>query len=135
MNINSVVFVGNAGGDAELKQIGESQVATFSLFVSSGYGDKAISFPVRVSVWGKPATSVAQYVKKGTLNGIVGELVVRKYNDKNGNERLSVEVANTRVSFGPKKTAPANVEFGDEDGNFAKETSAGYDDNEDEFSN
>lgn len=79
---NSIAFTGNLGKDAELKDVGGSQVLNFSVGNSVGWGDKKETLWMGCAVWGKQAGAVAQYMKKGTKVFITGELSTREYEGK-----------------------------------------------------
>ena len=74
--MNSWSFSGNLGQDAETRftQAGEA-VVSFSVGVKSGYGDKASTTWARCSMFGKRGEAVSQYLAKGQLVGIVGEVI------------------------------------------------------------
>ena len=86
-------FTGNLGGDAETRftQSGDAIVG-FSVGVKSGYGDKATTTWARCSMFGKRGEAVAQYLTKGQLVGVSGEVTMRDWQDKEGQKRYSLEV-------------------------------------------
>ncbi len=73
-------FVGNAGGDAEMRVMPTGgQVTTFSVGVNCGYYDKDDKWVdrtlwVRCQVWGKGAEKAADTVRKGHTLCVRGEL-------------------------------------------------------------
>ena len=91
--MNSWNFTGNLGRDAEQRytQSGDS-VVSFSVGVKAGFGDKATTTWANCSMFGKRGEAVSQYLKKGTLVGIVGEVNLRDYQDKEGQKRYSLDV-------------------------------------------
>ena len=91
--MNSWSFTGNLGRDAEQRytQSGDS-VVSFSVGVKAGFGDKATTTWANCSMFGKRGESVVPYLKKGTLVGIVGEVNLREYQDKEGQKRYSLDV-------------------------------------------
>lgn len=91
--MNSWSFSGNLGQDAETRftQSGEA-VVSFSVGVKSGYGDKASTTWARCSMFGKRGEAVSQYLAKGQLVGIVGEVTLRPWKDKEGSEKFSLDV-------------------------------------------
>ena len=86
-------FTGNLGGDAETRftQSGDAIVG-FSFFVKSGYGDKATTTWARCSMFGKRGEAVAQYLTKGQLVGVSGEVTMRDWQDKEGQKRTALDV-------------------------------------------
>jgi len=91
--MNVWCFSGNLGKDAESRYTPSGDVVVqFSVGVKSGYGDKATTTWARCAMWGKRGEAVAQYLTKGQLVGISGEVTLREYTDKEGQKRSSLEV-------------------------------------------
>jgi single-strand DNA-binding protein len=91
MNIWS--FTGHCAANAESRFTpGGDAVVQFSVGVKSGYGDKATTTWARCALWGKRGEAVSQYLTKGQLVGISGEVALREYTDKDGAKRSSLEV-------------------------------------------
>ena len=91
--MNTWQFTGNIGKDAESRFLPNGDpVVSFSVGVKSGYGDKATTTWARCAMLGKRAESVSQYLTKGQLVGISGEVTLREWNDKEGQKRNSLEV-------------------------------------------
>lgn len=91
--MNSWNFTGNIGKDCESRYLPTGDaVVSFSVAVKAGYGDKASTTWARCSMFGKRGESVAPYLVKGQLVGIVGEMSAREWKDKEGNTRTSIEV-------------------------------------------
>ena len=86
-------FTGNLGGDAETRftQSGDA-IVTFSVGVKAGYGDKATTTWARCSMFGKRGEAVAQYLTKGQLVGVSGEVTMRDWQDKEGQKRTALDV-------------------------------------------
>lgn len=90
--MNSLNFTGNAGRDAETRFTPNGDAITsFSVALSSGYGDKKVTTWINCSMFGKRGEAVAGYIKKGTLLGVSGEFQARTYTNKEGVEKLSLE--------------------------------------------
>lgn len=86
-------FTGNLGGDAETRFTPNGDaVVSFSVGVKAGFGDKATTTWARCSMFGKRGQAVADYLVKGQLVGISGEVNLREYDDKSGNKRSSLDV-------------------------------------------
>lgn len=91
--MNNWNFTGNLGKDAESRYTPSGDaVLQFSVGVKSGYGDKATTTWARCAMWSKRGEAVAQYLTKGQLVGISGEVTLREYTDKEGQKRSSLEV-------------------------------------------
>lgn len=113
--MNSVTFVGRLGGDAEQRYTtGGTAVSGFSLAVDRQKKDGQKQPPIwlRVTLWGKQAESLTQYLTKGKQVAVQGELDVREYTDKSGEKRTSVEIQGRQITLlggGDAKPAPANT--------------------------
>jgi len=98
--MTSIITEGNASSDAELRytQAGKP-VAAVTLIVNdrtkNADGDwvDGASSSYRVSVWGSPAEHFAASVTKGTRLIVAGELTVREYTDREGQQRLTREIS------------------------------------------
>ena len=91
--MNAWQFTGNIGKDAESRFLPNGDpVVSFSVGVKSGYGEKATTTWARCAMFGKRAESVSQYLTKGQLVGISGEVTLREWNDQQGQKRSSLEV-------------------------------------------
>lgn len=79
--------------DAEQRftQGGES-IVSFTGAVDAGYGDSKTTSWIKFTMWGKRGTSVLPYLKDKTQIAVSGELANRKWTDKEGQDRYSLEV-------------------------------------------
>ena len=91
--MNNWNFTGNLGKDAELRYTaaGDS-IASFSVGVKSGYGDKATTTWARCSLFGKRAEALTPYLAKGQLVGVTGEVSMREWEGNDGQKRSALEV-------------------------------------------
>jgi single-strand DNA-binding protein len=105
--MNNFSGIGRVGGDPVVTQTKEGKaVATFSVVVDSGYGDKKIGTWIKVALFEKRAT-VAEYISKGDKIGINGEIVNREWTAKDGTKQHTLELANANVTLlASKKDAP-----------------------------
>jgi len=79
-------LVGYIGNDAEMRFTPQGNpVSNFSVAVNSGWGDSKVTTWFRVTVWGKLAESLSQYLTKGKLVLVEGEL---KPDPETGNPRI-----------------------------------------------
>ena len=75
--------VGNLGKDAEYKTTqGGTELCTFSVATTSGYGDAKQTLWVDVTKWGKGAEGLSKLLTKGTKVTAIGELSTREHNGK-----------------------------------------------------
>lgn len=100
--MNSVVVVGRAGQDPEIKYFESGKVKTaFSLAVNR-WDSKTKSETTdwfNIEVWDKQAEFAGEYVKKGRLVAVDGRIAVNKWSDASGveKERFNVIANNVRL--------------------------------------
>ena len=80
--MQNLTITGNLGKDAELRNAGNSEVASFSVGVKNGFGQDANTVWYRCSLWGKPATVFIDSLKKGAKVTINGDLLHKEYDGK-----------------------------------------------------
>lgn len=98
-DLNLCVFIGRLGKDPEVKYTsGGDAVVNISLAVGKKWKDKHSQETkeqttwVPINFWGKPAELIGEYARKGSQMRVNGEFSVRKYTDKDGNERYATEI-------------------------------------------
>ncbi|MBE6618401.1 MAG: single-stranded DNA-binding protein [Ruminococcaceae bacterium] len=90
--MNSINLIGNICNDVELKQTNSGKsVVQFNLAVNRPFTKDVTDF-IPVVVWNQPAEYLSRYARKGTKIAVSGKLTTRKYEDKNGNNRVAYEV-------------------------------------------
>ena len=123
-SVNKVILVGNLGADAELRYTGGGMaVANFRIATTEVWKDKDGQKQEqtewhRISLWGKQAEAVAQYLVKGKQVYVEGRLKTQKWKDKEGNDRTTVEVTADRVTLlggGPRRDAADREEAAGDD--------------------
>jgi len=89
---NRVILVGNLTRDPEIKytQSGKG-VTKFSLAVNNPRNKEETTF-VDIVAWDKLGETCNKYLKKGSNTLVEGRLVIRSYDDKDGNKRKATEV-------------------------------------------
>lgn len=97
MSLNKVMLIGSVGKDPEIKDVGGSKCATFSLATTEKYKDRNGEYRENtewhnVTCWRGPADVVEKYVKKGSMLFIEGKLQTREWTDRDGNKRRSTGV-------------------------------------------
>ncbi|MBI9015351.1 MAG: single-stranded DNA-binding protein [Clostridiales bacterium] len=101
--MNQVVLIGRLTRDPELRYIPGSGTAVtrFSIAVARQFkkeGQPDADF-FNIVVWGKPAESAAQYLVKGRLVAVNGNMRNNNYEDKNGVKHYNIEIVASRVEF------------------------------------
>lgn len=81
-SMNSCAFTGNLTRDAEVKTVGEAEVASFGIAVN-GRRDGEVLF-LNCDLW-RPG-KVAEYLTRGKQVGVSGQLKCREY-EKDGQKR------------------------------------------------
>lgn len=96
-SFNSVVLVGNVGGDPNVRQIGENKVAEFSLATSQKTRDGELTDWHRIVAWSPRAEIIEQYVTKGSRLLVRGSIRYREYTNQGGEKRYVTEIVAQEV--------------------------------------
>ena len=106
--LNHITIMGRLVKDPELRRT-QSGVAVCSFtvavdrdFQSRDGGDKQADF-IDVVAWRQTAEFVSKYFTKGRMIVVDGSLQSRKWQDKNGQNRVSWEVLADNIYFGDSK--------------------------------
>lgn len=106
--MNSLNFTGGLGRDCETRFSAKGDAITsFSVALSSGYGDNKITTWLNCSLFGKRGEALAPYLFKGAQVAISGEFSARPYKTKDGQEKLSLDVRVNDVTLIGGKTDSA----------------------------
>ena len=110
MTLNTATFVGRAGRDAEIRYLENGKsVANFSLAVNRRKKDSDPIW-IKIEVWGKIAQIAADYVKKGSMVGVTGEVDLDSWTDKAGASRSQLKLtANDLRLLGSKSDSQQQV--------------------------
>lgn len=105
--LNRITITGRLTHDPELRttQSGIS-VTSFSIACQRDFknanGDRETDF-FNVTAWRATAEFITQYFSKGSLITVDGRLESRKYTDKDGNNRVAIEIKADNAYFGESK--------------------------------
>lgn len=78
-----LTLAGNTGKDAEFKTTQDGkEFCSFSVGVSTGYGDRKATTWVDVTKWGKGAEGLSRILRKGSKVTVSGEMSTREHNGK-----------------------------------------------------
>ena len=100
MSINKVILTGRLGKNVDVRYTQQGKaVASFSLAVDSGYGDKKHTDWIDIVAWGKMGEVCGNCLSKGSKIGVVGRLSVRSYDAKDGSKRYVTEVVASDIEF------------------------------------
>ncbi len=114
--LNKIMLIGNLGRDPELQVTSDGTPFTrFSLAVSRNYktssGEKREETEwFNIVAWRQLAEICERFLHKGSKVYIEGRVMQRKYTDKNGLERTSVDVNATDMEILTPKSASSGTE-------------------------
>lgn len=113
--LNHITIMGRLVRDPELRRTGSGiAVASFTLAVDRDFGpkdggEKETDF-IDCVAWRNTGEFVSKYFTKGRMAVVSGRLQIRKYTDKDGNNRRAAEIVADNVYFGDsKKDGAANT--------------------------
>ena len=95
--LNRITLIGRVGADPEIRYTQDgTPVAQFNLATTKSWkkgGEKQEKTTWhKIIAWRKLAEIIGQYVKKGSLLYVEGELEIREYEDKQGVKRKTHEI-------------------------------------------
>lgn len=102
--MNKVILLGRLTRDPEVRYTQGAQgtaVARYSLAVNRSYkrdGEPDADF-INIVAFGARGEFAGKYFKKGMMVGVVGELRISSFTDKEGNKRWSTDVVVTEQYF------------------------------------
>jgi single-strand DNA-binding protein len=95
--LNKVFLIGNLGNNPDIKKSEKGTIANFSVATGSSWKDKNGN-KVEHTEWhkivafGRPAEIIEQYLTKGSKVHLEGYLRTRKWQDKSGQDKYTVEI-------------------------------------------
>lgn len=98
MSVNKVILVGRLGRDPETRYTqGGQAVTNFSVATDESFKDRNGERQKKtewhkIVVWGKQAEIAQQYLKKGSLVFIDGQIQTRQWTNKEGTNQTSFEI-------------------------------------------
>jgi single-strand DNA-binding protein len=110
--LNKVMIIGNLGRDPELRFTPNGKaVASFTVAVSrigrDAQGERTEETEwFRVVAWERLAETCNEFLKKGMKVYVEGRLQTRKYTDREGQERTSVEIVASEMVMLDSRGAP-----------------------------
>jgi single-strand DNA-binding protein len=91
--MNQIILVGRAGRDPEVRYFESgTMVANLTLAVNRRKDEDPDWFNLKI--WGKQAQVAADYVRKGSLIGVIGSMTIEKWTDRASGEERSKPVVN-----------------------------------------
>ncbi len=103
MNINVCVLSGRLTKAVELRATGSgTSVASFTMAVDDGWGEKKKTYFLPVIVWQKTAEACAKSLVKGQMVTVKGRITTRNWDDQQGQRHYVTEIVAESVEFGRK---------------------------------
>lgn len=118
--MNKAIVMGRVGKDAECRFTASGQavanfsVATSERFIKDGEKQERTEWH-DIVFWGKLAEVVGEHVKKGSMVLVEGRIEKHKYQDKDGNDRLSVNIVGNHFEFAGGKSSGGSTQSRDEE--------------------
>lgn len=112
MSVNKAILICSAGKDAEVRMVGESKVATFSVATNEKYKDsksgewKENTEWHNIVCWRHTAELAEKYIRKGTQLYIEGKIRTRSW-EKDGEKRYVTEIVADTIQLLGKKEESA----------------------------
>ena len=106
--LNHIVIMGRLTRDPELRRTGSGiAVASFTVAVDRDFpgkdgGEKEVDF-IDCTAWRQAGEFVSKYFTKGRMIVVSGRLQIRKWTDKDGNNRRTAEVVADNCYFADSK--------------------------------
>ena len=117
--MNKIMLIGNLGRDPEMNYTPDgTAVAKFSLAVNrttkSASGERREETEwFNIVAWRQLAETCSTYLKKGQKVFIEGRLTTRKYTDRNGIERMAIDVVASDMEMLTPKDRQGSVSSSD----------------------
>jgi single-strand DNA-binding protein len=107
LNLNKVILSGHLAATPELRQTGSGvYTTTFDIAVNRRFesnGRREVDF-LTIVAWRSTAEFICRYFEKGTAICVAGSIRTRKWQDKEGRNRTSVEIVADEAYFVDGKT-------------------------------
>lgn len=103
--VNKAIIVGRVGADPEVRRTGsDTAVANLSIATNKRWTDNSGEKQERtewhrVVFWERNAEIAEQYVKKGDLIFVEGEIQTRQWEDNEGNTKYTTEIKGYRMQM------------------------------------
>ncbi len=117
MYLNKAIIIGNLTRDPELKSLPSGiQVCSCSVATNRVWKDKSgvrqdATDYHNVVVFGRQASTTAQYLKKGSSILVEGRMQTRSWDGKDGEKKYRTEVIADRIQFGPRKEGAGSASY------------------------
>ena len=100
--MKQVILTGRAGQDPEMKYFESGKVKT-TFSIASNHWDSSTKSEVtdwiNIECWGKTAEIAGEYIKKGKVITVQGELIQNTYTTEEGKEKTKWVVVANKINF------------------------------------
>jgi len=101
--VNKAILIGRVGKDPDVRTVGDSKVANFSVATSEKYKDRNGQKQEktqwhRVTAWRQLAEIIQKYVKKGILVYIEGRIEYREY-ESEGVKKYATDIVASEMKM------------------------------------
>ena len=116
-SLNKAIVIGHLGKDPEIRYtVSGSAVANFSVATDEKLKNREGEWEERtewhnVTVWGRLAEIAGEFLTKGKSVYIEGRLQTRKWQDRDGKERLTTEIVGEKLLMLSKKDPLSEGDF------------------------
>lgn len=100
--MNKAILVGRLGKDPEFKNVGEKQTAMAKFSMATKKRGEGSEWH-NIVVWGKSAEICNNYLNKGSLIAIEGEITTRSWESDSGEKKYITEIMAYNVEMLGKK--------------------------------
>lgn len=110
LNFNQITIAGRITADPELKQTQSGiSVTSFTVAVNrrAKKGEEAVADFLPCVAWRQTAEFITKFFRKGSAICVTGSLQTRKWQDQNGNSRISYEILANEALFVENKDSNA----------------------------
>jgi len=110
--MNTITLIGNLGKDPELRYSPSGKaVAKFSIATTKGRDENKKTTWHNIVCFDEQAEQVCEHLRKGLRVMVIGDVSITSYKDKEGNDRLGIEVVaqeiGTSLRFAPRSSGSA----------------------------
>lgn len=97
-----ITAVGYLAADPQIRQVGDKEVANFTVLCNKKIKNDEHVSALRCSVWSPRAKVVADYLHVGSQVTVTGQAYIETYETKDGETRANLNVAVNDFSLPPK---------------------------------
>lgn len=117
--LNKAVLIGRVGQEPETRYLPDgTAVTSISIATSEKWNDRNTGETKEETTWhkvvafGKLAEIITEYVKKGALLYVEGKIVMRKYQDREGRDRVAFEIRANEMKMLGGKPSNGSEQYG-----------------------